>query len=72
MKTRRDYLNDYTDAAREIELAGCCISILEGMRGSAATRCIKAMQQEQQRALKRLDAAAVALGAPYPAKKRDG
>lgn len=63
-RKRRAYLDIYTDAARQIELAGAAILILEMMQGAAALRCIKALQSDQQRALVRLDRAAENLGAP--------
>jgi len=63
---QRKHLNDYTDAARQIELAGACINVLEMMRGTTAERCIKALRAEQHRSLTRLDKAAERLGAPYP------
>lgn len=63
---KRDHLNDYTDAAREIEIAGVAIKALECMRSVEAARAIKMLHVAQQRHLKRLDAAAAKLGAPYP------
>jgi hypothetical protein len=70
-KTQRKHLTEYTDAARQIELAGVCINVLEAMRGDIAVRCINALKAEQQRALKKLDKAAERLGAPYPTPARD-
>jgi hypothetical protein len=66
-KTRRKHLNEYTEAARQIELAAVAICVLEGLDGAAAVRCIAALQKEQQRALKRMDRCAEMLGAPYGA-----
>lgn len=66
-KTRRKHLNDYSDAAREIEVAGIAVDVLEKLRFTPAVdRCIKLLQAGQQRQLKKLDAAATKLGAPYP------
>lgn len=69
-KTQRKHLEDYTDAAREIELSGAAVSVLEGMRSAEAQRAIKLMHTVQQRRLKHLDAAAEKLGAPYPTKEQ--
>jgi hypothetical protein len=70
-KTQRKHLTEYNDAARQIELAQVCINVLEAMRGNAATRCIRTLKAEQQRALTKMDAAANRLGAPYPTPTRD-
>lgn len=67
-KTPRQYLADYTDAAREIELAGAAIRLLESMRSAEGARCIKLLETAQQRHLVRMDCAAANLGAPYPGK----
>ena len=66
-KKRRAILNEYTDAARQIELAGAAIGVLEMMRSREATNAINSLNRGQQRHLKRLDAAAAKLGAPYGA-----
>ena len=66
-KTKREYLNEYTNAARQIELSGVAIAVLEKMHGNTAQRLIKSLHHESARALKRLDAAAAKLGAPYGA-----
>ena len=66
MTPARKALNDYTDAAREIELAGVAIGILETMRSKAAARCIKVLLKNQHSMLTKLDRAAAKLGAPYP------
>lgn len=70
MKTRtpREHLNDYTDAAREIELAGVAIKVLEGLRSAEGARCIKLLEGMQRRQIPLMDAAAAKLGAPYPGK----
>lgn len=67
-KTPRQHLEAYTDAARQIELAGVAINVLEGMNSREAAAAISVLTRGQQRHLKRLDAAAAALGAPYPSK----
>ena len=66
-KQRRKHLSDYTDAAREIELAGVAIKVLEGLRSAEGVRCIKLLEAMQQRQIRALDAAAANLGAPYGA-----
>ena len=66
-KKRRQYLSEYTDAAREIELAGVAIKVLEGLRSAEGARCIKLLESMQQRQIRLLDAAAANLGAPYGA-----
>jgi len=66
-KTRRKHLRDFQDAAREIELGGVCIGILEAMRDPVGQRCIKALNASAQRQLTKLDKAAEKLGAPYGA-----
>ena len=65
-KSKRDHLNDHASAHRDIELAGTCIEILEGLNGATPQRCIKQLQHYQQQALRRADHAAEKLGAPYP------
>jgi hypothetical protein len=67
-KTPRDHLESYTDAAREIELAGVAIRVLEGLRSAEGARCIKLLEAMQRRQIPLLDAAAAKLGAPYPGK----
>lgn len=67
MNEQRKRLREYTEAARQIELGGVAIGVLEKMRGKTPARLIKSLEYEQQRALKRLDAAAAKLGAPYRA-----
>ena len=61
-QTKRQHLDDHRHAAREIELAGICIGILEIMRDPAVDRCIKALKVSQQRQLKRMEQAAEKLG----------
>ena len=68
---KRKHLNEYTDAARQIELAQVCINVLEAMKGNAATQCIRTLKAAQQSALTEMDRAAELLGAPYPAPVRD-
>lgn len=65
-ETRREILRNYTDAAREIELAGVAIDIIEKMRSRESLVAIRALMRAQQRHLKKLDNAAIKLGAPYP------
>jgi hypothetical protein len=66
-KKQREHLRAYTLAARQIELAGVAIGVLEGMNTREASQAIKTLQRGQQRQLKLLDAAAERLGAPYGA-----
>lgn len=67
MKTMRQHLNEYDRYVRTIELAGVAITAVEGMPGSVHTeKIVAALKCEQQRALPKMDAAAAALGAPYP------
>lgn len=70
-RSKRDWLNEYTRAHRDIELAELAIHACEcmsaGRRASSAVRLLKA---EQQRALRDMDRAAAALGAPYPSPPR--
>ena len=66
-KTKRKHLREYTTAARNLELAGVAVTILEGMNTREATSAVNALQRGQKRQLKLLDAAAAKLGAPYGA-----
>ena len=66
-KKQREHLNDYTNAARQIELAGVAIRVLEGMNVPEALRAIKTLERSQQKQLALMDAAAEKLGAPYGA-----
>ena len=66
-KKQRQHLRDYTQAARNIDLAGVAITVLEGMNTREALQAIKTLQRGQHRQLKLLDAAAAKLGAPYGA-----
>lgn len=66
-KKQRQHLRDYTDAARQIELAGMAILILEGMNTKEAATAVKVLHRGQQPLLKKLDKAAEKLGAPYAA-----
>lgn len=63
---KRKILNEYTDAARRLELSGVAVDVLERVGGVTAQRCIKQLKAEQHRQLKKLDRAAARLGAPYP------
>ena len=71
-KTPSDWLNEYARQRDRINLAGIAIEMAEGMpgdgeRADARTRNItQALREIQQAALPKLDAAAAALGAPYP------
>jgi len=66
-KKQRHHLAVYTLAARQIELAGVAIRVLEGMNTREAVQAIRILERGQQVQLKRLDAAAEKLGAPYGA-----
>ena len=64
-KTRRKHLDDYTRACRDIELTGVAIEILEGVSNAASV--VTALKRRQQTHLRRIDAAAEKIGAPYGA-----
>jgi hypothetical protein len=64
-KTRRKHLNDYSRAHRDIELTEAAINLLE--RVSNAQTAVRALKKKQHAHLRRLDAAAEKLGAPYGA-----
>lgn len=64
-KKQREHLDQHTRAVRDIELTEAAINILESVSGAEAQRCIKRLKAEQQRQLRRIDAAAAKLGAPY-------
>lgn len=66
-KTKRKHLNEFTEAHTQIELAEQAINTLERMSGNQPIRMIASLKYLQQRALKRMDAAAEKLGAPYGA-----
>lgn len=70
MKTPREHLEDYTYAARALEMQELCIGILEHQGSQASMRCVDILKRDQQVQLRRLDAAAAKLGAPYPAKPK--
>lgn len=65
-KTSRDHLNDYTHALRQIELAGAAIAVLETMNTDEASQAVKLLNSGQKKLIRRMDAAAAKLGAPYP------
>ena len=67
MTPKREALNKYTESVLQMELAEIAIEALSKMRGKTPERCIKSLKFEQQRALKRMDAMAEKLGAPYGA-----
>lgn len=64
-KTRRKYLNAHAAECRDIELTEAAIMILERVTGVAGV--IATLKRKQQGQLKRIDAAAKKLGAPYGA-----
>ena len=66
-KKQRQHLRDYTEAARNLELHGAAIRVLEGLLTPEAAAAIRVLKRGQQKQLKRLDAAAERLGAPYGA-----
>jgi hypothetical protein len=73
MTPRRKILNDFAAATRDIELTEAAINILERVHDSRAVRSsINALKREQQAHLRRLDAAAAKLGAPYGVNLPDG
>lgn len=64
-KTKRKHLNDYSHAHRDIELTEAAILLLEKV--SNAQTVVKALKKKQIMHLRRIDAAAAKLGAPYGA-----
>ena len=64
-KTKRKHLEDYSHACRDIELTEVAINILEHVSNAAAE--VKSLKRKQQAHLRRIDAAAEKLGAPYGA-----
>lgn len=72
MKTPREHLNNFQQASMDFWKAHAAINLLEGMNGAAANKtaqkCIRLLQQQQQRDLMLMDKAAELLGAPYPGK----
>ncbi len=62
-KTKRKHLNDYSAACRDIELTEAAIGILERVTG--ANGVVATLKKKQQVQLRRIDAAAEKLGAPY-------
>lgn len=67
----RNALDDYTRAARHMELVDAAITMLEGLNSREVRTAIRALQKGQQRQLKLLDTAAARLGAPYPGGLHD-
>jgi hypothetical protein len=65
-KAKRKHLDEFSTAFRDIEFAEACIETLERLSGATPRRCIKQLKHYQQQALRRMDAAAEKLGAPYP------
>lgn len=65
-KMQRKHLNDYTTAARVIEISGAAIVMLEQLGTTEAMQACRALHRGNRRQLKLLDAAAARLGAPYP------
>ena len=64
-KTNRKHLSAYSAAHRDIELTEAAINLLEKV--SNAQTVISALKKKQHAHLRRLDAAAEKLGAPYGA-----
>jgi uncharacterized protein YecT (DUF1311 family) len=62
---QRKTLLEYTRAAKNLELGEVCINVLETMDGTVPMLCVAKLKQSQQAWLKKLDAAAEKLGAPY-------
>jgi hypothetical protein len=65
-KTQRDWLDEYSKAARDIEISEAAITVLAACSHRAARVAVAALKNGQQGCLRRLDAAAARLGAPYP------
>jgi hypothetical protein len=68
-KTPRQILQEHDQAVTQIELTEAAIKILERMEGPRVERAVKLLKQDQQFMLKRIDATAEQLGAPYPGLK---
>lgn len=64
-KTKRKHLNDYRSAHRDIELTEAAIQLLERVSNTASV--VATLKRRQHTHLRRLDAAAEKLGAPYGA-----
>jgi len=64
-KTKRKHLNDFKEAAKNIEFAEICIGFLERMPRDPAQRIIKTLKAEQKKYLTKMDYNAAKLGAPY-------
>lgn len=67
-KKQRAHLEAYTTAAREIELCGVAVTILENLSSPEAAQAVRVLKRGITRQLKPLDAAAAKLGAPYPSR----
>lgn len=65
MTPQRKHLKTYGNELKEIEFAELAIHICERISDPAGARCVAQLKRAQQRILKRLDAAAAKLGAPY-------
>ncbi|WP_341744603.1 hypothetical protein [Azonexus hydrophilus] len=65
MTNLRKALNDHSKATRDIELTEAAIGILESVTGMESV--IKTLKKKQHGQLRRIDAAAIKLGAPYGA-----
>lgn len=61
--TKRKHLDNYSHARRDIELTKAAIHLLEQV--SNAQTVVKTLKRKQHAHLRRLDAAAEKLGAPY-------
>lgn len=64
-KTKRKHLLEYTDACRDIELTEAAIQLLERVSNTASV--VSTLKRRQHTHLRRIDAAAAKLGAPYGA-----
>lgn len=66
-RRRRQYLREYTDAARHIEVSHVAITALESLHSPEALQAMRVLKRGQQRQLRLLDSAAAKLGAPFGA-----
>ena len=64
-KTKRKHLNDYSHAHRDIELTQLAIDLMERVGNSETI--VKALKNKRHSHLRKMDAAAAKLGAPYGA-----
>ena len=65
-KTPRQHLEDYTYVLRSMEIQQVAIDLLDHLGTAGSMRAVAILKRDQQVQLRKLDAAAARLGAPYP------